>query len=341
MLRIYESRGLLNVARRGNNYRDYSQADLVRIKSIVILRGLGFSLSDIKKILSAPKSREAYPELFYIQLKAVEGKIAELNNVKKLLRTQISQIINDGIDGDLSNLIIRDAHTHDDGKRVVKLIENWDFDEMASGYTERFLADDEQYFNSIRKVGEMLRPLVFSKKVIDVGCGTCNLWVDFDKGVDLVAMDKSLPMLMAAKENIKFGKMRCEDILDPDPDSDEVFDVVVSTFMFHHIERPMQKVAFENMLNLRKPSGLIVVVDKCFADEDALQDEERTLREEGKEHDLAILRSEFPIRKDRFLSYLDDLGLSVRCEAAGEGVTVFFITSVTGTYCPKERVSTI
>ena len=49
-IRYYEKEGLLHPVRKENNYREYSEEDLNRLEQIKILRLLGVSLEDIRKI---------------------------------------------------------------------------------------------------------------------------------------------------------------------------------------------------------------------------------------------------------------------------------------------------
>ena len=46
-IRFYEKEGLINPERRGNNYQDYSGADIAMLKKIIILRKLGCSVDEI------------------------------------------------------------------------------------------------------------------------------------------------------------------------------------------------------------------------------------------------------------------------------------------------------
>ena len=52
MLRIYEEQGLIHPERLDNNYRNYSMENLIQIETISVLRHLGFSISEIKSILT-------------------------------------------------------------------------------------------------------------------------------------------------------------------------------------------------------------------------------------------------------------------------------------------------
>ena len=51
-IRFYEDKGLLSPDRSGNRYREYSEADIERLKKIIILRKMGVSLEDISAIIN-------------------------------------------------------------------------------------------------------------------------------------------------------------------------------------------------------------------------------------------------------------------------------------------------
>ena len=51
-IRYYEQEGLLAPARRENKYRDYSEEDLETLLRIALLRNLGFSLDEIRRLQS-------------------------------------------------------------------------------------------------------------------------------------------------------------------------------------------------------------------------------------------------------------------------------------------------
>lgn len=49
-IRMYESKGLLTVARESeNDYRDYSEEDVQRLKTIAVLRRLDIPVKEIKQ----------------------------------------------------------------------------------------------------------------------------------------------------------------------------------------------------------------------------------------------------------------------------------------------------
>ena len=49
-IRFYEKQGLISPERRNNNYRDYSEQDILALKKIIILRKMGFTVEEIHLI---------------------------------------------------------------------------------------------------------------------------------------------------------------------------------------------------------------------------------------------------------------------------------------------------
>ncbi|MBO5091202.1 MAG: MerR family transcriptional regulator, partial [Clostridia bacterium] len=47
-IRLYESKGLINVSREENGYRSYTQEDVELLKKIKLFRSVGMAISDIK-----------------------------------------------------------------------------------------------------------------------------------------------------------------------------------------------------------------------------------------------------------------------------------------------------
>ena len=52
----YENEGLVKPARDSNNYRNYSQEDISRIKFILLLREMDVNIEEIKQIINEKKS---------------------------------------------------------------------------------------------------------------------------------------------------------------------------------------------------------------------------------------------------------------------------------------------
>ncbi len=92
-LRYYEEVGLLAPTdRTEGNYRRYSEDDLQRIDRIKELRDLlGFSLTDIRQLLSTEDERDQI-KVAYQQETDANGKIVQLDRSDDLIRTQLNLI---------------------------------------------------------------------------------------------------------------------------------------------------------------------------------------------------------------------------------------------------------
>jgi Cu(I)-responsive transcriptional regulator len=90
MIRHYEESGLIRAARRtAANYRSYSDTDVHVLRFIKRARALGFSMADIKTLLSLwqDKSRpsSAVKRIARTHIDELERKIAELQSMARTL----------------------------------------------------------------------------------------------------------------------------------------------------------------------------------------------------------------------------------------------------------------
>ncbi len=90
-IRFYEKEGLLDPKRAENGYREYNDNDLQRLQTVVVLRKLGVSIENIKKILNHEKSLQNVMQSNILEL---EEKIEELEGALTICR----QIHKDGVE---------------------------------------------------------------------------------------------------------------------------------------------------------------------------------------------------------------------------------------------------
>jgi Cu(I)-responsive transcriptional regulator len=88
-IRYYEDIGLLSPARADNGYRDYSAADVHRLKFVQRARSLGFSVEECRQLLSlyGDSHRESaeVKTLAKAKLAEIDRKIAELMELRATL----------------------------------------------------------------------------------------------------------------------------------------------------------------------------------------------------------------------------------------------------------------
>jgi len=92
-IRYYEEIGLIRSSRQDNNYRDYSEADLHKLRFVQRARALGFSIDECRQLLSlyGDKRRASADvrRLAEAHIGDIDAKIAELKVMRRTLSTLI------------------------------------------------------------------------------------------------------------------------------------------------------------------------------------------------------------------------------------------------------------
>ena len=104
-LRYYENLGLIRGAGdenvTPNNYKNYDENVIERLEMIAEAKEVGYSLSEIKKILdgwfSGTLNAEELKKLFSSKIIEIDAKIKQLRQVKKRLEKMIKEVEN-GVD---------------------------------------------------------------------------------------------------------------------------------------------------------------------------------------------------------------------------------------------------
>lgn len=87
-VRFYQRIGLLEIPKQRDGIRRYAEADLRRLRFIRAAKTAGFSLEEIKELISLDSShdRQRANELATSRIKALEDKIAELRHAHSSLQ---------------------------------------------------------------------------------------------------------------------------------------------------------------------------------------------------------------------------------------------------------------
>lgn len=87
-IRFYEKENLLTPQRSGNSYREYDEEDVAVLKKIVILRKLGFTVSEIKDFL---EQNTPLQELLEKNIQELQEKMNELNGAIRICKKMQSR----------------------------------------------------------------------------------------------------------------------------------------------------------------------------------------------------------------------------------------------------------
>lgn len=130
-IRFYEKQQLLNPDRAENGYREYSQADIERLQTIIVMRKLGISVQNIGRILNGELS---FQDAIRDNIKELEAQMEQLEGALELSR--------------------RIAAERDE---ILDTQRYWDMIQKKEAQGERFADVAADYWSNI------LQPIVFRK----------------------------------------------------------------------------------------------------------------------------------------------------------------------------------
>lgn len=94
-IRYYERIGIIDAPPRCGRYRDYGPADIERLRFVRRGRELGFSLDEIRTLLSLAPRQDLHcdevRDLAARQLESVRSRIADLRRMEKALSSLVGQ----------------------------------------------------------------------------------------------------------------------------------------------------------------------------------------------------------------------------------------------------------
>lgn len=269
-LRIYEDLRIIVPEREKNNYREYSNDDILKLKQVIILKEMGIPLKNIKDILKKEDMEDnKVIRALNVQLKVVNNRINELQNIKITLEQNINEaLVSEDEAGFAEYFSLIDKTLKENQEKRLTWLDKWEFDSWADNYDDSLYKDITGNLKLFEKYDYVLETLAGRIKennavnVLDIGCGTANLYTKL-KNVNYTGMDQSIEMLLQAKVKYPDIKLRSGNFMDK-PYTENEFDAVVSSYAFHHLQKEEKEKAVRLMLEYLKPEGSIIIADLMF-----------------------------------------------------------------------------
>ncbi|MBU3146053.1 methyltransferase domain-containing protein [Clostridium sp. CF012] len=306
-IRFYEKKGLITAARdEENNYRYYTENDLMKLQTILMYRLLNIPIEDIEDILKNDYKNNVLNH-FYKQWEIINNEVHRAKLIQNSLE-EIMDTIYEANDEKYHMSIIESIKKMNE---IYKIKENWkdkwDFDGWAKNYDKDVKIDRGSL--KIYQNYEMILDTVFRKatdnldkevEILEIGVGTGNLANRFlEQGFHITGLDQSREMLNVAKEKFPKLKLRLGEFLKI-PFENNTFEIIVSTYAFHHLNDDEKGVAIREMLRILKNDGKIIIGDLMFLNEKQKQKIMGTLTkgqvdeiEDEYYSNIELLKSEF------------------------------------------------
>ncbi|URZ04449.1 MerR family transcriptional regulator [Clostridium felsineum] len=309
-LRVYEKLNIVIPQRDKNDYRNYSDDDLLKLRQIIILKNVGLELKNIKRILDkGTYESDKIIHTLYLQLKVIEAKRIQLRKMENVLKEGINEALNKNIEyGNFFDKI--DNSIKESTKNVSTWIDKWGFDTWAKSYDDCVKKDGADTLGLFSKYDFILESIVRKigdrRKVIDIGCGTANIVKKLNQNVQYTGIDQSIEMLILAKEKNKNIKLRLGNFLDK-PFIENEFDVVISSFALHHLKPDEKKVAVRNLLRYIKNNGKIVIADLMFLNKEERERKKKWFISNKREKEWGVIEDEYYTDIEEMKNYVESL----------------------------------
>lgn len=322
-LRVYENRGLVFPQREKNGYRNYTEENLVKLREILLLKEMGFSLQEIKALIGrkAEKSQSTvhtFIRSLYFQMKVIEKRVEELASIRSAINNSINDLLSEPDQMGTPYFGKINETLANNRRQRQQWVDRWGFDAWAGSYDEFVstvqgeLGIFEGYAEAMSKVRQLVMedsPL----RILDLGCGTGNLCGELSQSVEIVGVDQSIEMLLIARDKYPQMSLRLGNFLEKSYCTN-YFDVVVSTYALHHV-KPEEKVrVLQNMCDYLTSKGRIIIADLMFFN----YAERKRCRAEFLARDRAdlweIIDDEYYLVIEDWQSYVVKMGLTMHYE---------------------------
>lgn len=258
-IRYYDEHNILkpSYTNPDTRARFYTDADLARLQQILVLKYLGFSLSDIR-IMTINQSDSLYMgESLKLQLKLVEERIDQLQLVANTIK-ETSRLLLDKDEVDWSHSL---EVIHEIGlEKSLKNQYNNSSNISARINLHKLYSRNEQgWFPWIYEHCE-IKP---GMRILEIGCGDGTFWFEniekLPPSIEVVLSDLSEGMLRDARRTIdlesaefSFQSFDCHEI----PYLDHSFDLVIANHLLFYCD-DIPKV-LQEIQRVIKPQGTLI-----------------------------------------------------------------------------------
>nr|GGG71675.1 MerR family transcriptional regulator [Virgibacillus oceani] len=267
-IRFYEEKGLISPTKDSeNDYRAFTENDLMRLSTILALREIGISIENIRKILENPEID--IKQYLNIQRTALFEKWIEMKDMIETIDKMLEQ-------PDDNEHFAEDIQKLSQHLKAMKSIrkswkDRWNFDKQAAGYDQNIKMHGyrfnvhQDYDNALDMVAGTVS-MQTGDTCLDIGIGTGNLGSRFlDKGINVIGVDQSEEMLKRCQEKHPSIETRKGHFLAL-PLMDNQAEGVVSSYALHHIPDNEKLLALQEMSRVVKDNGQICIADLMFLD---------------------------------------------------------------------------
>ena len=247
MLRYYDKMDLLKPSmHRASGARLYTDADFLRLQQILLLKYLGFSLSDIRELTLGSSNPRVLKESLQIQKRLLLEKQEELSSMIRAVDETTEALEEKGtIDwNDLLHLI----HLSEEESELKSQYQNASNINARIALHRDYSTNPEGWFHWLFQ----FLSLSPGMRILELGCGNGDLWTEnldqLPEDVSIVLSDSSEGMVHEVKRKLGSDDRFSFGVFDMDhiPFADSAFDAVIANHVLFYspdIDSTLQEIA--------------------------------------------------------------------------------------------------
>lgn len=307
-IRFYEEKGLIKPEKEANDYRNYKEEDVKKLKGILTLREVGMSTLQIKKFLKGEADQFSFLNM---QRSALYEEMIQIRDMIGVLDKMIEADLN-GLEDtmELAQKL----------KKIKQMRTNWgdrwDFDAQAEEYDENIKTTGyrfnvhQHYDKALKMVRDCINPLLHERG-LDIGVGTGNLAGLFlESGAQMIGVDQSEKMLHVCLNKHPNIDARRGHFLSL-PVNDKDVDFVVSSYALHHLTDEEKELGLAEIDRVLINGGRLAIADLMFENQKAKKSILNQYVREGNDEAIGAINDEYYADRSRLVSWLVDRGYRV------------------------------